>query len=520
MLKGYSDNEFYEETMVLFNQMKSRDVRPNCFTFPFVIKSCKMLLALGEGKKVHCFVIKSGFEMNRFISIAMIDMYSTVGAVKLAHQVFDGMPERNIVAWTAIISGYILSADIKNARRLFEITPDRDVIIWNIMISGYISNGDMVTARKLFNEMPNRDLMAFNTILIGYFNNENFEEGEKFFDEMTEKNVFSWNGLIGGYARKGRFSEVLGAFKRMLKESSDIPPNDATLVSVLTACSRLGALALGKWVHVYAVDNGYKQNIYVGNGLIDMYSKCGNIENAIEVFNCMNSKDLITWNSIIGGLAMHGRGNDALIIFDQMRNANKKPDGITFVGVLCACTHMGLTEKGFSYFNLMTEDYSIVPEIEHFGCMADLLARAGFLNEAVDYIRKMPIQADAVIWSALLGACRTYRNIQLAEIALEKLIELEPKNPANYIMLSNIYKDMGRWEDVARLKVAMKETGVRKPTGCSLIEVNDGVTEFYSLDEKHPQREEIYRVLNGLVELLKSPSYDSGIDELEEGYVY
>ncbi|RZC67816.1 hypothetical protein C5167_011513 [Papaver somniferum] len=506
--------------MLVFNQMKNRDIKPNCFTFPFVIKSCKKLLELVESKKVHCFVIKAGFQDNPFISISMIDLYSTLGQVKSARTMFDVMPERNIVAWTTMISGYILSGDIENARSLFDLTPDRDVIIWNTMVSGYIGEGDMCTAKKLFDEMPYPDIMAYNTILIGYFNNGEFEKGERFFNEMPEKNVFSWNGLVGGYARKSQFSKVLDAFDRMLKESSDIPPNDATLVSVLTACSRLGALDMGKSVHVYAESNGYKQNVYVGNGLIDMYSRCGSIEDALDVFNGMNSKDLITWNLLISGLAMHGRGSDALTMFDQMINANVKPDKITFVGVLCACTHMGLIDEGFSLLNMMITDYSITPEIEHHGCIVDLLARAGYLEEAFAYIKAIPMQADAVIWSALLGACRTYKNIELAEYCLEQLIKLEPKNPANYVMLANICKDMNRWEDVSRLKVAMKDTGVRKPTGCSLIEVNGSLNGFYSLDEKHPKRDEIYRVLNQLVELLKLPTYSSKLGTLEEYYVF
>ncbi|KAF8413540.1 hypothetical protein HHK36_001531 [Tetracentron sinense] len=515
MFKGFAENQFFSATLLLFSQMKNRDVKPNCFTFPFVLKSCGKISALREGKEVHCFVIKSGFGENPFVGTTLIYMYSGGRAIDSAYQTFAEMPVRNIVAWTSIISGYILCDDIGSARRLFDLTLERDVVLWNTMVSGYIGSGDMGAARQLFDVMPNRDVMSWNTVLIGYFNNSDFKAGERLFQEMPKKNVFSWNGLIGGYARNGRFFEVLGAFKRMLMESN-VPPDDATLVTALSACARLGALDLGKWIHVYAESNGFKRNIYVGNGLIDMYAKCGSIESAVDVFNVMNSKDLITWNTIICGLAMHGRGTDALDFFSQMRNAKEKPDGITFVGILCACTHMGLVENGYSYFHSMIDEYSIVPQIEHYGCMVDLLSRAGLLNQAVDFVTKMPIEADGVIWSALLGACRIYKNVQLAELALDQLIHLEPKNPANYVMLSNIYGDLGRWEDVARLKVVMRETGVRKLPGCSLIEVNDGVVEFYSLDERHPRREEMYEALRGLMELLRSSGYEPDFEELGE----
>jgi pentatricopeptide repeat protein len=297
----------------------------------------------------------------------------------------------------------------------------------------------------------------------------------------------------------------------------NVRPSDATLVTVLSACARLGAIDLGKWVHLYAESNGYKGNLYVGNALIDMYAKCGTVENAVDVFKSMGTKDLITWNTIINGLAIHGRGSDALTLFCQMKNAGEIPDGITFIGILCACTHMGLVEDGFSYFQSMVDDYSIVPQIEHYGCMVDLLARAGLLDQAVEFVRKMPMEADAIIWAALLGACRIYKNIELAELALERLIELEPKNPANFVMLSNIYGDLGRWKDVARLKVSMRDTGFRKLPGCSLIEVNDSVVEFYSLDERHPEREEIYGALRGLTKLLRSSGYVSDLFELGQG---
>ncbi|KAF5206278.1 Pentatricopeptide repeat-containing protein [Thalictrum thalictroides] len=515
MFKGYSENGFYRETLVMFNQMRSKDVRPNFFTIPVVLKCCVKVSALRKGKEVHCIVIKSGFNENHFIGTNLVDVYSIEGEIESARKVFDEMPMRNVVAWTTIISGYISSGDVESARGLFDRSTDRDVIMWNIMISGYIGKGDMVTARKLFDEMGTRDVMSWNTILTGYVNNDDLEESERFFEEIPQKNVFSWNGLIAGYANKGRFFDVLRAFNKMLAESS-VRPNDVTLVYVLSACSRLGALSLGKWVHVYAQSNGLKENTFVGNGLIDMYSKCGSIEIAVDIFNGMVSKDLITWNTMIGGLATHGRGTDALDVFHQMRNAAEKPDGITFVGVLCACSHMGLIEEGLSYFNLMTEGYSIIPQIEHYGCVVDLLARAGLLDEALDFIKKMPIEADSVIWSTLLGACKTYRKVQPAELALEWLIKLEPEDPANYLLLSNIYADARRWGDLARVKVAMRGTGIRKPPGCSLIEVNDNLIDFFSLDERHSDTEDIYKVLNGLSKLVKPLWLEPDLEEFVE----
>ncbi|KAL5713550.1 hypothetical protein ACHQM5_015614 [Ranunculus cassubicifolius] len=514
MLKGFTDNGFHRETLGMFSQMISKDVKLNCFTFPVVLKSCGKICALTEGKEVHCVAVKNGFNENHFIGTTLVDMYSSGGEIGSAYKVFDEMPVKNIVAWTTIVSGYISCGDLESACSIFDTISDRDVILWNIMISGYISKGDMVKAKKLFDEMSMsvRDVMCWNTMLTGYVNNNDLEMGEKFFEQIPQKNVFSWNGLIAGYASKGSFSEVLRTFERMLVES-DIRPNDVTLVYVLSACSRLGALALGKWVHIYVKNNALMGNVFVGNGLIDMYSKCGSIDAAVDVFNDMVSKDLITWNTMIGGLSTHGRGTDALKVFNQMMTIGEVPDGITFVGVISACSHMGLVEEGLSYFKLMTEDYSIVPEIEQYGCMVDLLARAGQLNEAVDFIRNMPIKTDAVIWSTLLGACRTYRNIQLAELALEQLVQLEPHDPANYLILSNIYGDTRRWDDLARLKIVMRDTTIKKPPGCSLIEVNDIPVEFVSLDKRCLGSDDIYNVLNGLREVLKLSWYEPDLEE-------
>lgn len=489
---------------------------PNCFTFPMVVKSCGKVNAVREGEEVHCFVVKLGFKSNSFVGTTLIDMYSSRGSIGDAYKVFGEMLEKNVVAWTAIICAYISCRDMVSACRLFDLAPERDVILWNTVVSGYIESGDMVAARKLFDKMPNRDVMSWNTMLNGYASNGDVELFEKLFEEMPERNVFSWNGLIGGYARNGLFSQVLESFKLMLVEG-DVLPNDATLVTVLSACSRLGALDMGKWVHVYAESIGYKGNLFVGNALIDMYAKCGVIENAVDVFNCQDRKDIITWNTIINGLAMHGHAADALCLFDHMKNAGEKPDGVTFVGILSACMHMGLVRDGFSFFQSMVDHYSIVPQIEHYGCMVDLLGRAGRLDQAVNFVRKIPVKPDAVIWATLLGACRIYKNVEIAELALQKLIELEPKNPANFVMLSNIYKDLGRWKDVARLKIAMRDTGFRKLPGCSVIEVNDSVVEFYSLDERHPETENIYRALRGLTILLRSYGYVPNLLDVAQG---
>lgn len=503
MFKGYMQNGQYNEVLSLFRKMMEFQVNPSCYTFPMVLKSCGKLSALFEGQQMHSFVIKNGFKNNPFVGNTLIEMYSGAGESGLAYKMFGEIPLRNIIAWTSMINGLISCGQMESARNLFNLAPERDVVLWNTMVSGYINIGDMATASKLFDEMPHKDIISWNTMLSGYANNGDLSACEKLFEEMPKRNVFSWNGLIGAYSNHARFCEVLTTFKQMLSDT-DVLPNDATLVTVLSACARLGALDLGKWLHMYSQSIGYKGNIYVENSLMDMYAKCGEIENAINVFKSMVKKDLISWNTIIGGLAMHGHALDALDFFDKMKNGGLTPDMVTFIGVLCACTHMGLVDKGLTYFHSM-DNYNIRPQIEHYGCVVDLYARAGRLDEALDFVKKMPVKADSIIWACLLGACRIYKRVEIAELALEQLIELEPGNPANYLMLSNIYGDAGKWDNVSKLKGAMRDTKFRKMPGCSMIEVCDEVIEFYSLDERHPETEEIYVCLRSLTKLIRSP---------------
>lgn len=513
MFKGYSQNGMHKEVLSLFGKMMEYHIKPSCYTFPMILKSCGKCSALCEGEQVHSFVTKNGFKTNPFVGNTLIEMYSSCGEVPRAYKVFDEMPVRNVVAWTSMINGFILCGKINSARELFDLAVEKDVVLWNTMISGYIDVGDMENAHKLFDKMPHKDTMSWNTMLNGYANSRDVEACEELFEMMPKRNVFSWNGLIGVYANQGCFTEVLTTFKRMLSEA-EVLPNHETLASVLSACARLGALDLGMWLHIYAQRIGYKGHVSVENALIDMYAKCGRIEHAKDVFKGLLKRDLVSWNTIISGLAMHGHASEALEFFDQMKNAGVQPDGVTFVGVLCACTHIGFIDEGLAYFQSMA-DYSISPQIEHYGCLIDLYARSGHLTEALNLVKMMPMKADSVIWSCLLGASRVYKNMEIAELALERLIEFEPENPANYLVTSNIYGDAGKWENVSKLRVSMRDTKFRKMPGGSMIEIHDKAVEFYSWDQRHSEMEEIYVCLRSLSKLIQSLGFRPEDMELE-----
>ncbi|CAI0378507.1 unnamed protein product [Linum tenue] len=320
------------------------------------------------------------------------------------------------------------------------------------------------------------------------------------FDKMPQRDVVTWNTVITQMLKRGDIEGASRLFSR-LEEESGLRPNQVTVVSVLAACADLCALDLGKRVHEYSNRSGFKNNVLVCNTLIDMYAKCGSLEEASRVFDEMEGKRTVfSWSAMIVGLAAHGRAQEALSLFSSMLQDGTEPNGVTFVGLLHACAHMGLVDEGRAFFTSMTRDYGITPGIEHYGCMVDLLSRAGLVKEAYEFIMEMPIKPNGIIWGALLGGCRLHKDIKLAEQAIQHLSVLDPLNDGYYIVLSNIYAEAGRWEDVTRVRKLMKARGVKKTSGWSKITLDDGIVhEFVAGDESHPQAEGIFRKWDELV---------------------
>jgi pentatricopeptide repeat protein len=332
--------------------------------------------------------------------------------------------------------------------------------------------------------------------------------------------------MIAGYSQNGHACQALALFNEM--QLSDATPDRATMVSVLQACSHFASLYQGNCIYSFIIQNGFEADVLVGTALLDMYSKGGNLQIARQLFDKMLKRDVISWSAMIAGYGMHGHGEDAIALFSQMEQTGVKPDHVTFTHVLCACSHAGLLDKGWQYFKSMKQYYSITPKVDHYACMVDLLGRAGCLGEAEEFIRNMPIEPNAGVWGALLGACRIHSNIGLGERVAEKLFELEPGDIGNYVLLSNIYAAAGKWNDVAKVRVMIKNKGLKKIPGRSLIEVNKKVHAFIVGDKSHPQFEEIYATLvalsNQMEEAGSVPDTDFVLhdveDEVKEHMVY
>lgn len=381
---------------------------------------------------------------------------------------------------------------------IFRSGCETDLFVSTELIGVYGDSGNLSLARKLFDEISVRSVVVWNAIVHQYIKDGFLMEAESLFLEMPEKDVVSWNTMITGFCRAGKYREALALFLEM--EALRTRPNMLTMIMVLLACSGLGALGTGVWVHVYIERNRVNSNGDLDHCLIDMYAKCGSIEKAVQVFEKVPvRRDLYSWTSMICGFAMHGRAMDALDLFSRMLETGVLADDVTLIGVLSACAHGGLVERGYHYFRSMKDLYGLSPKIEHYGCMVDLLGRVGRLREACLLIKEMPMEPNAVVWGSLLSACKVHNDAELGELVATKLVELDPSDHWARVMMSNLYAEDHNWSGVTRVRKEMRGAGSRKMPGCSSIEVNGEVHEFVAGGNLHAKDAEICSLL-GIME--------------------
>ncbi|XP_042517013.1 pentatricopeptide repeat-containing protein At5g66520-like [Macadamia integrifolia] len=428
------------------------------------------LLAASEGKQAHAQMVKCPIRFRTQSWNSLLDFYAKIGEIgSLRKRLFDQIEEPDIISWNCLLDGFVKTGDLDAAREIFDVMPQRDTVSWTIMLVGHANAGLLSEAFQLFDNMP-------------------------------ERNMVSWSAMISGCVQMGRYREGLDLFKKMLV--AGIKTDKITMTTLLSACARLGALDQGQWIHTYIEKNMIEIDAHLSTALVDMYAKCGRIDVALKVFRRSGHNKVFLWNAILGGLAMHSRGREAVELLSEMLEEGIKPNQITFLCVLAACSHSGLVDDGLRIFHIMINDHNIKPTMEHYGCIVDLFARAGLLNDAKWVIETMPIEADGSVWRALLGACRLHGNVDLGEQIGRILIELEPSNDGNYVLLSDIYAIGKRWEDVGKLRRGMKVSGVRKMPGCSSIEINGVIHEFVAGDNSHPESHKIYRMLDEMAPLL------------------
>ncbi|KAF5178058.1 Pentatricopeptide repeat-containing protein [Thalictrum thalictroides] len=481
MIRGYANSNYPMRAIGLYIRMREQGVvQPNNYTFTFLIKACA--------------------EMSCVLNYSL-------GPAMHAQTIVFGIPDSDVHVYTSLLNMYasIAEENVETARKLFDRMKDRTAATWNSMISAYTKRGNITVARELFDVMPNKNEKSWNVMVCGYTRSGEFDVAGRLFNYMPIKTLPTWNAMIAGYTQASRPAEALTLFHQM--QLAGVRPDEITVVSILPSCAQLGALELGEWVHLYVKRNKFNSNTTVCNALIDMYAKCGCIDKAMDVFKGMRDQTVVTWNTLISGLAIHGQAEEAIALFTEMETKGVMPDAITFVGLLNACAHAGSVDKAWAYFKDMQMVYGIRPKIEHYGCMVDVLGRTHHLNEALSLIDSMPLEPNSVVLGSLLSACRTCNDSELGEKVLERLVQLEPLNPGYYVLLSNMYASARRWEDVTRVRNLMKSRGIGKSPGCSSIEMNNTVHEFVVGDKTHPQTQEIYRKLDEISLRLESAGY-------------
>ncbi|XP_019086139.1 PREDICTED: pentatricopeptide repeat-containing protein At4g14820-like [Camelina sativa] len=543
-LRDLSRSNEPRATILFYQRIRHGGGRLDQFSFPPVLKAASKVSAFFEGMEIHGVAFKIATLSDPFVETCLMDMYATCGRINCARKVFDEMSHRDVVTWNTMIERYCRCGRLDEAFKLFEemkcsnVLPD-EMILCNIvsaccrtgnmsynraiydflvendvrmdthlltaLVTMYAGAGCMDMAREFFEKLSVRTLFVSTAMVSGYSKAGRLDDARVIFDQTEEKDLVCWTTMISAYAESDHPQEALRVFEEM--RHCGIEPDVITMFSVISACASLGTLDNAKWVHCYTHLNGFKSELSINNALINMYSKCGSLDGARDVFGKMPTRNVVSWSSIINAYSMHGKANDALISFARMRQENVVPNDVTFVGVLYGCSHSGLVEEGKKIFASMTDEYNITPKLEHYGCMVDLFGRANRLQEAVEVIESMPMAPNVVIWGSLMSACRVHGELELGEFAAKHILELEPDHDGALVLMSNIYAREQRWGDVRKIRRVMEEKNVFKEKGLSRIDLNGISHEFLIGDKRHKQSDEIYATLDDVVSKLKLAGY-------------
>ncbi|KAL8201574.1 hypothetical protein R6Q57_010721 [Mikania cordata] len=502
MLVAYGQLGDLHESLNIFSQMQINGLRPNQYTYPSILRTCTAVGALDLGKQIHSQVVKTGFQLNVYVCSVLIDMYSKHGDLYNAQKLLRRLKEKDVVSWTAMIAGYAQHDMFDEALKTFEEMLHQGIQSDNIGFSSAISACAGIQAinhgRQIHGQSIvcgySSDLSIGNALICLYARCGLITEAYLAFEKINQKDNVSWNALVSGFAQSGNYEESLKVFSKM--NEFGVEMNMFTYGSAVSAAANTTNITQGKQIHGKMIKTGYNLEPEASNVLITLYSKCGSLDDAKSEFIEMNDKNEISWNAMITGYSQHGCGEEAIELFEEMKRFGYTPNYVTFVGVLTACSHVRLVDKGLEHFESMSQDYGLVPQAEHYACVVDILGRAGLLTRALEFIKSMPIEPDSMVWRTLLSACTVHKNKEIGEISAKHLLELEPKDSATYVLLSNMYAVSGKWDDRNQTRKVMKDRGVKKVPGQSWIEIKNTVHAFFVGDRLHPQADEIYEYLD------------------------
>lgn len=548
LINAYTKQGHPKEALKLYSELRARDIRPDKLALLSVVKACATLSDVAKAKEIGNDVMRFGFRGDLFLGNALIDMFGKCRYIDGSKDVFSSLQVKDVISWTSLCSCYVncgmlreglrvfremgldgvransvsLSSILPVCSRLKDLNAGKEVhgfviknglgdnvFVSSALVDMYASCLRIGKAQLVFENMTRRDIVSWNVILTAYFGNGEFNKAFTMFSRMRSEgvklNYASWNAVIGGCVQNGRTEQALEITIQM--QESGLKPNQITITSVLPACTHLESLRGGKEIHGYMFRHWFLDDITATTALVYMYAKCGELELSGRVFKMMPVKDTVAWNTIIMSNSMHGNGEEALLLFHKMVKLGVRPNSVTFTAVLCGCSHSRLVDEGISTFYSMKIDHAIEPDSEHYSCMVDVLSRGGRLEEAYSFIQEMPTEPSAAAWGALLGACRIYKNVDLGQIAAKRLFEIEPDNPGNFVLLSNIFVAAKLWREAAEVRKSMRDRGVKKVPGCSWVQVKNKVHNFVVGDISNYESAEIYRFLDDMGQKMKLAGY-------------
>ncbi|XP_057964479.1 pentatricopeptide repeat-containing protein At5g39680 [Malania oleifera] len=534
LMAGYFYCGLTTEVIGLFKAMVWVDhLSPNEYVLATVLSSCANGGRVDEGRQLHGHVVKSGLLFHQYVKNALIYMYSRSSDVEGAVWVLNAVPGMDIFSYNSIMDAFLEHGYLREACEILSRMVSESVAWDNVT---YVSvfglcaclkdlNLGLQVHSRMVKMIVGSDVYVGSSVIDMYGRCGKLLSARKIFVGLRTKNVVSWTAILAAYFQNGCFEEALNLFFEM--ELEDVLPNEYTFAVLLNSGAGMSALRLGDLLHARVRKSGFKDHVIVGNALINMYSKSGNIEAACKLFSDMFYRDSITWNTMISGFSHHGLGEEALNVFQDMLASGVHPNYITFVGVLSACSHLGRVQEGFYYLNQLMKQMGIEPGLEHHTCIVCLLGKAGLLDEAENFMRRTPVKWDAIAWRSLLSACHVHRNYGLGRRVADFILQVDPDDVGTYILLSNMYAKAKRWDGVVKMRKLMRERNIKKEPGVSWIEVRNKTHVFVSEDNKHPESSQIYEKVRKLLAKARPLGYVPDIaavlhdveDEQKEDYL-
>ncbi|XP_042434420.1 putative pentatricopeptide repeat-containing protein At5g52630 [Zingiber officinale] len=524
MITGYVHNSQPTDAIGVFLHLLESECYPTSFTIGAVLSACCALSSIEIGKQVHGYVIKYGAESETSMGNSLCSLYSKCGSFESCLKVFERIPDKNVISWTTAISSCGDNGYPELGLSIFANMLSENVEPNEYTLTSVLSLCCMVRDLGLGKQIHSfcikfgceQQLPVKNSTIYLYQKCGEITEARRLFDEMDRVSLITWNAMIAGHAQRMNWAkddiksnlsgfEALKVFQKLNR--SGTKPDLFSFSSILTVCSSLLALEQGEQIHAQTVKTGYLSDVVVSSALLNMYNKCGCIEDAIRAFLEMSTRTLISWTSMLTCYSQHGRPKEAIRLFENMRSAGVRPNQVTFVGVLSACSHAGMIDEAEYYFDMMTDEYGIRPVMDHYACMIDMFVRRGRLEDAFAFVDKMDFQPNEIIWSILIAGCRSHGNKDLGFYAAEKLLEIKPKGIETYVLLLNMYISAERWQDVAKVRSLMKDENIGIIRDRSWISIKGQVSFFLANDKSHPQSTEMYNLLENLLREATSLGY-------------